>query len=166
MPMWSPGAASKPRSPRAGVTLIEMMMVVTIIGIMAGVFFPAISGGLDSVRMASASDSIAAFLNSALNRAERRQEVIEITISMKDNAITLFSTEPGFERRLKLPDGIRIMAVLPAIEEQEEVRRFVLQPGGTPPRVGVEIVNSRGGRRIVRVDPMTGSPRIERPEAE
>jgi type II secretory pathway pseudopilin PulG len=137
-------------------------MVVAIIGLMAGVFFPSVSAGLESIRIASASDSIAAFLNGALNRAQRRQEVIEITISMEENAILLASSEPGFTRRLDLPEGVRIEAVLPAIEEEERVRRFLLMPGGTPPRAGVRIANSRGARRIVRVDPMTGAPRIER----
>ncbi len=155
-------ATTAHRRRERGITLMEMMMVVAIIGIMVGVFFPAVSAGLDSIRMASASDSIAAFLNGALNRAERRQEVVEITVSMKENAIRLASTEPGFERRLKLPEGVRIEAVLPAIEEEDGVRRFLLVPGGTPPRAGVQIVNGRGARRIVRVDPMTGAPRIER----
>jgi hypothetical protein len=34
-------------------------------------------------------------------------------------------------------------------------------PGGVPPRIGVELRNSRGSRRIVRVDPITGVPQIE-----
>ena len=80
--------------------------------------------------------------------------------------MAMVSSEPGFERRLEVPDGVRIEAVLPEIEEHEGVRRFLLQPGGTPPRIGVRIANARGARRIVRVDPMTGSPRIERPAEE
>jgi hypothetical protein len=41
----------------------------------------------------------------------------------------------------------------------------MVYPGGAVPRVGVEIVNARGVHRIVRVDPITGVPRIEQPEA-
>jgi hypothetical protein len=143
-----------------------MMTVVAIIGIMVGVFFPAVSAGLDSIRLVSASDSIATFLNGALNRAERRQTVIEIAISTKENVIHLYSSEPGFTRKLDMPEGVRIEAVLPPLDENEDPRRFILQPGGTPPRVGVQIANARGARRIVRVDPMTGVPRIEVPEQE
>jgi prepilin-type N-terminal cleavage/methylation domain-containing protein len=165
MPMWCPGEASSPRAGERGLTLVEMIVVLGIVGIMGGVVFPAVSAGLDGIRISSATDSIAALLNGALNRAERRQEAVEIAISMKENALMLYSSDPAFRRRLDLPEGVRIENVLPEAEEREDVRRFLVLPGGTPPRLGVEIANRRGTRRIVRVDPMTGSPRIERPEA-
>jgi len=57
------------------------------------------------------------------------------------------------------------VAVLPEIQtESDAPRRVVLFPGGVAPRIGVEIANRRGTRRIVRVDPITGTPQIERPE--
>ena len=61
-----------------GVTIVEMLIVVTIIGLIAGISFPAVTSGIDSLRLASASDSLASFLNGAMNRAERRQDVVEI----------------------------------------------------------------------------------------
>ena len=141
-----------------------MMVVVAIIGMMVGVFFPSVSAGLDTLRLSEATDSIVAFLNGALNRAERRQDAIEITVSIKDNALWLRSTEVGFERKLEMPSGVKIEAVLPQVES-EGPRRFMVMPGGTPPRIGIELSNRRGTRRIVRVDPVTGVPRIEVPEA-
>ena len=146
-----------------GVTLIEMIMVVALIGIMVGITFPSISSGIDSIRIASASDSIASLLNAALNRADRRQEVVEVEISLLNSTMRARSARPGFDRTLEMPKGVEIRDVLPPIPADRSVpRRFLIYPGGTVPRLGVEIVNSRGALRRVRIDPITGVPQIER----
>jgi hypothetical protein len=147
------------------VTLIEMVIVVALLGLMAGIVFPSATSGIDSLRLAAASDSVVSFLNGALNRAERRQEVVEIEISLSEGALAMRSARPGFERRIELPDGVTVRNVLPEIPvDRAAPRRFLLYPGGTVPRLGVELVNRQGVRRLVRVDPVTGAPRIERIE--
>jgi prepilin-type N-terminal cleavage/methylation domain-containing protein len=138
----------------AGVTLIEMTIVVTIIGIMAGLSLPLLTSGLDALRLSQATDNVASFLNSAMNRVERRSQIVEIVVSPKENVLALHSTEPGFVRRLDLPASIKIAG---------EERQIVIYPGASFPRVGVELKTDRGARRIVRMDPTTGVPQIERP---
>jgi hypothetical protein len=138
-----------------------MMVVVAIIGLIVAVSTPSISAGIDSVRMTSAADSVATFLNGAVNRAERRQEPMELVISLKESKLTLYSNEPGFERELKMPEGIAIEAVLPKIQDEpEEQRRLILMPGASVPGIGIQLGNHRGGKRIIRLDPMTGFPRV------
>jgi prepilin-type N-terminal cleavage/methylation domain-containing protein len=147
----------------SGVTLIEMVIVVAIAGAMALIALPAFSNGLDSMRLSQASDSTAAFLNGALNRAERRQQVIEFSISTRENQILQRSADGAFARKLEMPEGVRIDAVLPRIPgEIGDVRRILLFPGATAPRIGVQLVNRRGARRLVTVDPITGVPKIEK----
>lgn len=145
-----------------GVTLVEMMIVVTIVGVAAAVSFPSVNSGLDSLRLTSASDSIVSFLNGALNRAERRQEAVEVTISKSSNTLAIRTSDPNFIRQMGMPDGVTIAKIHPEIQEEENVPRvYLVQPGGTIPRFGIEIVNRRGQHRIVRVDPITGVARVE-----
>jgi hypothetical protein len=136
---------------------MEMMVVVTIIGLMAGIAFPAVSAGLDSVRLRSATDSLAAFLNAAVVRSERRQEAIELTISPKDGRLALYANEPGFTRELTMPDGITIEAA---------PERLILLPGASVPGIGIQVANRHGSRRVVHLDPMTGFPRVEAVESK
>jgi len=144
-----------------------MLIVVALIGILAGISYPAVSAGLDSVRIASSSDDVATFLNSAVNRAERRQQPVEVVIAPRENRLTMVSTEAGFERVLQLPDGVSLEAVLPPVENEEAgtegapPRRLILMPGATVPGIGVQLANRHGARRIIRLDPMTGFPRVE-----
>ena len=148
----------------AGVTLIEMVVVVAIIGLISAISLPSISAGLDSVRLASASESISAFLNSAVTRAERRQLPVAVIISPKENRLVQYSNEPGFKRELTLPSGVKLEAVLPKVDESEDAqqgRRVLFLPGASVPGVGVQIANEHGSRRIIRLDPMTGFPRVE-----
>jgi prepilin-type N-terminal cleavage/methylation domain-containing protein len=151
--------------PSSGVTLLEMLIVVALIGTLAAISYPSVSSGLDSVRIASSSDNVATFLNSAVNRAERRQVPVEVTIAPKENRLTMTSTEAGFQRTLQLPDGILLEAVLPlqgsSAEEAAEPRHLMLMPGGTVPGVGIQLGNRHGAHRVVRLDPMTGFPRVE-----
>lgn len=162
MPTSSVGRVSNGRS-RAGVTILEMLVVVTLIGVMVSVSFPAVTSGIDSLRLSSSSDAVVSFLNSALNRAERRQEVMELTFSKPDNKITMRSSEPNFIRELDFPVGVKITAILPEIHGEDDAvpRHVFVYPSGTVPRVGVELANRRGLKKRVMVDPMTGVPQVE-----
>ena len=151
------------RRTSAGVTLIEMLIVATLIGLMAGISYPSVSSGVDTLRLSSASDSVAALLNSAANRAERRQEAVEVTISIKENAVSVLSSGAAYTRRLEMPVGVSIYAVLPKPPgDAADPRRFILVPGASPPAISVEMSNRRGARRRVSVDSRTGVPLVER----
>lgn len=149
-----------------GVTLIEMLIVVSLIGLLVGIVFPPVSAGLETLRLTSAGNSVASFLNGALSRAERRQEAVEITIDPQQSLLLAASTAPGFERRLEMPAGVRIVSVQPPLaNDTGEARHFFVYPGGTVPRIGVELANLKGARRVVQIDPITGVPQIERAAA-
>jgi len=145
-----------------GVTLLELLVVVAIIGLIVGISMPSVAAGLDAVRMVSATDSVASFLNSAVNRAQRRQEPVELIVDFKGNQFSAYSNDPSYSRELKLPEGVSIDSVTPGEEnEQREPRRILILPGGSVPGIGIQLSSQRGTRRLVRLDPMTGYPRVE-----
>ena len=147
-----------------GVTLIEALIVVALIAMIAAVSFPAIGAGLDTLRLRSASDSIVSFLNIALDHADRRQQAVEVIISPRENILLSRTADLGFSRRMDIPEQVRILSVLPVLSnarDPEEPRHFLLYPGGSVPGIGIEISTLRGQKRMVSVDPVTGSPRSE-----
>ena len=159
-------SAGKTSNPDAGITLVEMLVVVAIIALVVGLSFPSVAAGVDSVRLRSATDSVITLLNAAVDRADRHQVPVELVASVKDSTISLYSTEPGFTRRLTMPEGITLEAVLPQEPDEEGPRRLVLMPGGATPAIGIQLANRHGARRVVGLDPMTGFPRVESVNSE
>jgi len=157
-----PGRARRTRFGERGVTLIELLIVAAIVALVAGLSFPSVASGVDSLRLRSSSNAIVSFLNTAIDRAERRQQVIEIWISPRESAMIARAPGEEFVQRLDIPEPIHIVSVQPAAEiDPQEPRRFLCYPGGTVPRIGIEIANQAGRRRMVSVDPITGVPRSE-----
>lgn len=146
----------------AGITLIEMLVVMALIALIAGMSAPSVSAGLDSLRLRSTSDAIIGFFNTALARADTRQQVVEIVISPQDGTLTALSADHGFSKRLEIASPIRMLSVQPALEadaeDQNQARRFLIYPGGSAPKIGIEIGNSHGRTRLVSIDPITGVP--------
>ena len=140
-----------------------MVVVLAIVGLIAGISYPALSAGLESVRMISATDGVATFLNSAVNRAERKQQAVELVIEPKEGVLLLYSNDPGFKKEYRLPDGVVIEAVHPndGSGDPRDPRRFLFLPGATVPGIGIQVGNTHDAHRIVRLDPMTGFPRVE-----
>src|SRR4029078_8980720 len=79
-----------------GVTLLELLIVITLIAIVAGLSYPSLAAGLDSRRLRSASDSIAGFLTTAVDRADRRQQAVEIVISPRENVLLARTADQSF----------------------------------------------------------------------
>src|SRR5438105_7576984 len=162
MPTLSVGRASNKQT---GVTLIEMLVVMTIMAILIGVSFPAITSGIDSLRLNAACNGVVSFLNTGLSRAERREQVVEVTISKAENRLTLRSNDPGFTREFAVPDGVTITRILPELPEETGAPRiFMLYPGGTVPPFGVWLTNRKHSDRVVQIDPMTGVAVIRQPQ--
>src|ERR1700730_2835257 len=98
-----------------------MLIVMMIISVIAGLSFPALTSGLASVRLSSASGSAASFLTAAMNRVERREQAAAIGIAPKDNQVAIYTAASGEkpERTLLMPQGVSI--------EGGEPRRVLLQ---------------------------------------
>ena len=140
---------------------------MTLIALLVGVAYPSAVSGIESVQLRSTGDNVVNFLNAAIDHAERRQQVVEVWIAPKDNVLIARSPDLGFARRLQIPEPFRITAVRPIAEvASDEPRRFLLYPGGTIPRIGVEISGADGRKRTVTVDPLTGMPRNENPDSQ
>lgn len=150
------------RRTQSGLTLIEMLIVVAIIGVMVGIAFPSITSGIDSLRIRSATDEIVSTLNSAMNRADRRQLAVEIVIDRASNRLFFASADNSYRREVSMPEGVTIERVFPLIPNLDEnlPRQFVIHPGGTVPHIALQLKNRRDVRRVVSVDPITGGAQV------
>ena len=143
-----------------------MTRSTAIVALIAGVSYPSATAALENVRMVSAGDSVATFLNTAMNSVDRRHEPVELVIAQQEGLLKLYSNEPGFTRELRLPDGVTIESVLPEIEGGDPgMRRVLFIPGATVPGIVIQLTNRRNAHRRIRLDPMTGFPRVENVEA-
>lgn len=154
-------SAGATNSGRRGITLLEMLIVVSLIGLLTALSYSPVAAGLETLRLRSASDVVLSFLSAALDRAERKQAVVEVQILPVDNVLLARTADLTFVKRVDLPEGMRISRIQPEVPgaDPRAVRRFLIYPGGAVPRIAVELVNPKGRRRIISLDPLTGTAR-------
>ena len=150
------------RSSNAGMTLIETLVVVGIIALMAGLSFPSFTAGLDGLRLRSASSTVASALNIAITTADRRQLPVQLAIQPALNRIVLRAAESKRDQIFEIPGGVHIRRILPALflDELKRDRYVIVYPNGAPPQLVVELENSRGRLRQIKLDPITGVARV------
>jgi len=142
-----------------------MLIVMALIALVAGMAAPSVSAGLDSLRLRSTSDAIVGFLNTAVARADTRQQVVEIVIAPQEGTLTATSGDHAFQKKLEIASPVKILSIRPGLaadlQDQGGPRRFLVYPGGTVPKITIEIGNSAGRKRLISIDPVTGVPRAD-----
>lgn len=144
-----------------GITLLEMLIVVSLIALLTGLSYAPIAAGVETLRLRAASDIVLSFLSSAADRADRKQALVEVQILPLENVLLARTADLSFVKRVDLPTGMQIAHVLPEAPgvDPRAVRRFLIYPGGTVPAIAVDLVNPKGRHRIISLDPLTGSAR-------
>ena len=136
LPTVGPATRNCDRRLQAGVTLIEMLLVVLLISLMIGVTVPAFQAGLPTIRLRSASSSIAQFLRQASTQVEKQQVPVLLLVDPAGRRLDYRDASGAVSEEISLPDGIEISAIFPsAIGAVPGPREFLFYPGGAPPAV-------------------------------
>jgi len=126
----------------AGITLLEMLVVMTLIGLLASVATPSVTAGMETVKLRNSAERLAATLRLARERAVRTRHYFQVTVDPQTRRVELRDLEGDFARDWQLPETISVKVDRPLL--------FQFAPDGSVPSLHVELENSR--RRVVSVD--------------
>jgi prepilin-type N-terminal cleavage/methylation domain-containing protein len=162
MPMTSDSTGNSTRAAvRRGITLIEMLVVVAIVSLMVGISYPSVARGLEGIRLRMAGDDLASFLSLAMNRVEKLEAPVEVRFLRSQRKVEMAGPNMPV-RTLQLPENIGLGEIYPVVPgEPQGDRSVLLMPGAPFPRLSIELTSRSGGKRLVRIDPVTGTPVID-----
>ena len=147
---------------RAGFTLLEVTIVIGLAALTLALVLPRLGGGLEGLRVRTASRQVAALLRSARTQAVSQRQMVTVTVDPGER--TLQVAPPGgagVPQRLTLPQGMRL-AILDEANRPLAARaiqiRFSPRGGSDGGFLGVS-----GANRLIpiAVDPLTGRVTIQ-----
>ena len=163
----------------AGFTLLELLIVLTLIGLSFLLVVPRVSDSLANLELTSAVKKAAGSLRYARNRATAGKATWVVQVDFEKNRLVLFPEEERREddaleeededdgkrpekREYVLPSGVRWKRVHRGEEswEDETVEILFLPTGGSSGGT-LEMVNDRKRAYAINIDFITGTVRIE-----
>jgi len=136
-----------------GFTLLELLVVLALAGLILALVLPRLAGGLEGLRLRTASRQVAALLRTARAQAVVERRTVTVNVDPRRGLLEA-SSEAGTPRRLALPEGIDL-AVLDAAAWRHRAVQIRFSPRGGSDG-GVLGVTGAGRRIVVVVDPLTG----------
>lgn len=137
----------------AGITLMEMLMVMTLIGLLASVATPAVTAGMETVKLRNSAERLAATLRMARERAVRTRHYFQVTVDPQTRRVELRDLEGDFAREWEMPETISMNVDRPLL--------FQFAPDGSVPSLHVELENSRKRTANIDMDAFTALPTVK-----
>ena len=136
----------------AGITLIEMLVVMTLIGLLASVATPSVTAGMETVKLRNSAERLAATLRLARERAVRTRHYFQVTVDPQAHRVELRDLEGDFARDWQMPETISVKV--------DHVLLFQFGPDGSVPSLHVDLENSKKRVASVDMDAFTALPAI------
>lgn len=155
---------------RGGFTLIEMLVVVAIIGVLAGTLIPRLPD-VTASRLKQTARRLAGTITYLYERSAATQLVYRLTLDMEKNEfyVSLLNKDNQFEetrldfaRRTRMPDNVRVeSADIPAQGLVSAGRAQIhFYPGGFTEQAYVHLKDVSGNELTLEVHPLTGRVKI------
>jgi len=146
---------------KKGVTLIELIVVMVIIGILAAFLAPNIGAWLPNLRLRSAARDIVSTMRTAQMKAVSTNMTYRVSFTPPASYILQYENPPGTwvseGVNQNLPSGVSISAITIA------GNNAVFNPNSTSSSGSVTLQNSKGTQRRLTLTPSTGRVTITTP---
>lgn len=162
------------RSTSQGFTLLELVVVVTILSVVFAIALPALGDGLRRWRLQGAVREVATILKFARNQSVAGRASLQVVLDRSRNVYWLDSAESGLQSTLDevrekgirlyaMPAGIHLGEVAVAGATTDVDRAGIMFfPRGNATAAEIEVRDEKGRRYMISVDSMTGHARIGR----
>ncbi len=147
-----------------GFTLLEVALAVTIIAIVLGVSYPAISRGSAAFRLRATGRDIVNTMRYAREKAVTEQVEMRVVVDRENQRILLTDELGEGARAFPLPKEVRVERLVlsgEVIRQGPLVIRFL--PNGSAESAEVQIVSDKGSQLKVVTDAITGGARVMLP---
>jgi len=152
--------AMRKRERAAGVTLMELLVVIALASILLAIVFPAVGSGLGTLELRSAATRVAAIARHARDQAVYRQKTMQMEINSEAGTVSVADLEGGGQQRYEFPDTVHVQEVLPSEDAAaSRTRRFFFFPDGAAPEFQVILSNTRRQLTVVG-DALTGTAKV------
>jgi prepilin-type N-terminal cleavage/methylation domain-containing protein len=159
---------------QSGFTLLELVVVVSIVSVIFALALPALGDGLRRWRLQGAVQEVATILKFARNQSVAGRAPVQVVLDRSRNVYWLDSAEHDpqsaldevVEKGIRLyamPAGIRLGGIAVAGADPGVERVGILFfPRGSSTGAEVEVRDEKGGAYWISVDTMTGHARVGR----
>jgi len=152
----TPGESAKRAS---GFSLLELIAVLVIMGLAAGLAAPRIQDFLEEARIRTGARKLATLLRYARNQALSTKQVVTVATDESGQRWWIkYSELPAAERVVKLPPGIKGKIVERYFSALSDAKASILfSPQGNSTGQLIEIYDDHGRKFQLAVDPVIGN---------
>jgi general secretion pathway protein H len=134
------------REARHGFTLLELLVVLVIIALAGSIIAFGVGGGLENMRLRAASKQLLAIMRHARDQAASLKTKTSVEVDQETRRVLFQGGKGDYE----LPEDV-------LVKEKTTIEFF---PSGGSSGGEVVLENRRGRSYRVKVDRLTGVPRI------
>jgi prepilin-type N-terminal cleavage/methylation domain-containing protein len=150
-------------SQRAGFTLIELIIVLFLVGIIAGLTGLYVGKDSGSLELKKFTKEVSAVMRSARNHAVSEKKIYCLVIDDEELMLRLYSEDTDYKNVTlvmdkAIPEELH-MELLGSGREASYVEFF---PGGSTTGGVIEITNMKGSRYLISVNRITGKLIVEK----
>lgn len=152
--------AFRPRS-QQGITLLELLVVITLIAILGALVYPSFGNALSNLRLRGMARETVALCRLARYDAVTHRQPYRLAADLEQNQFRVTDSAQQVVKELDLPSGIRIFQVQVLSENSPaDASELYFFPNGAA-EPGSITLRDEGGRSVrIVVDLLTGDARI------